>query len=252
MKRTHIVAVKQDLKSLFVQLSDHRLLSIPKAQLGLDHTKEVTTQDIFDIDTSGQIVFCDNLSFRLSLDDILSPYDLSEAVSKGFHFEDFKYISNRGIQRILPELDHKDLTQAILHPDSEVLPHITVNMSKRAAQSLKDDISYINKLEHADHLASKVEIEKIVNGLIDAGKISLDKSEIANRTQTQNDDSSSKKSKVKVKPKKPKFQINPVIVFILGVTFSIIGYTANEYFKLKKRIELSNKIKAVKTIDDSY
>lgn len=252
MKRTKIVAIKQDLKSLFIQLSDHRLLSIPKSQLGLNDKREVSTQDIFHVDGTGQIVFCESLNFRLSLEDILSPYDLSETVTKQFHFEDFKYIGNLEIQRILPEIDHKDLIQAILHQDSEILPHITANMSKRAAQLLRDDISYLNKLEHADHLASKLQIEKVVNRLIDAGKIELDKSRIIDRSSLLNETSISKKVKSKVKIKKTKFQINYVILFILAITFLIIFYTASEYFKLKKQIELSNKIKTIQTIDESY
>ncbi|MCO4780687.1 MAG: hypothetical protein KC646_00075 [Candidatus Cloacimonetes bacterium] len=249
MQKTKIIAVNQDLNSLFIQLSDYRLLSLPKAQLQLKSSGEVSTQDIFHVDDAGQFIYCDSLNFRLSIDDILSPYNIQEAISKLFHFEDFKFMSNRSIQRILPEIDHKDLIQAILHQDSDILPHITVNMSKRAAQMLKDDISYINKLEHADHLASKMEIEKVVNQLLDSSEISLDKSEVQNRESSPKVQVNKAKKIVK---KKPKFQINYVIVAILAITFSIIFYTASEYFKLKKRIEISNKIKAVKTLGDSY
>jgi hypothetical protein len=252
MKRIKIVAVSQDIKSLFIQLSDYRMLSIPKTLLQLKSSGEVSTQDIFHVDNTGQLIYCDSLNFRLSIDDILSPYNIQEAVSKLFHFEDFKYMDNRGIQRTLPEIDHKDLIQALLHQDSEILPHITANMSRRAAQMLQDDISFIDKLEHADHLASKIEIENVVNKLLESGDIVLNKTEIANRSSEADLDGQSKKKKSRPQKSKPKFQINYPILAILIIMVAIIAYTANEYFTLKRRIELNNRIKTVKTIDDSY
>ena len=60
-----------------------------------------------------------------------------------FLFEDIIYIDDRSIQRILREVDKKDLALALKGADQKIKEKIFKNMSERAAAMLQEEIQYM-------------------------------------------------------------------------------------------------------------
>src|SRR3954466_4556209 len=69
--------------------------------------------------------------------------DLAEAIRmKLFVFEDVVKLDDRSIQRLLKDVDQKDLAIALRGVPDEVRDKILTNMSARAAEMLKDELEY--------------------------------------------------------------------------------------------------------------
>lgn len=86
--------------------------------------------------------------------------ELAEEVrSSMFVFEDIVTLGDASIQRILREVDAKDLALALKGCSEEVLNAIYRNKSKNAAQSLKEDIEFIGPVR-------LMEVEKAQQGIV--------------------------------------------------------------------------------------
>ena len=69
--------------------------------------------------------------------------ELAEAIRmKLFVFEDVVKLDDRSIQRLLKDVDQKDLAVALRGVPDEVKDKILANMSARAAEMLQDELSY--------------------------------------------------------------------------------------------------------------
>ena len=82
-----------------------------------------------------------------------------------FLFEDIVYIDDRGIQRILREVDKKDLAIALKGADEKVKEKIFKNMSERAANMLKEEIQFMGPVRLREVEAAQLRIIEVIKRL---------------------------------------------------------------------------------------
>jgi len=98
--------------------------------------------------------------------------ELAEEVKKRmFVFEDIILLDDRSIQRVLREIEPKDLGLALKGSSEEVNNKIYKNMSKRAAETLKEDIEFMGPVRLRDVEEAQQRIVNIIRRLEDAGEI---------------------------------------------------------------------------------
>ncbi|MFH0734138.1 MAG: flagellar motor switch protein FliG [bacterium] len=75
-----------------------------------------------------------------------------------FLFEDIIHLQDRDIQRILKEVDRKDLSFALKIADEKVQSKIYANMSERAADLLKEELQYMGpvKLKEVESAQARI------------------------------------------------------------------------------------------------
>jgi len=98
--------------------------------------------------------------------------DLAEKVRNMlFVFEDIVKLPDASIQRVLREVDSKDLARAIKGSNEEVAEIIYKNMSKRASDMLRDEIKYMGPVRLRDVEESQQRIVQIIRQLEESGEI---------------------------------------------------------------------------------
>ena len=90
-----------------------------------------------------------------------------------FSFEDFQYLDDRSIQRVLREIDAQDLVKALKGASTEVQNKIFRNMSQRVATMLKEDMEWMGPVRAQDVDAAQANLVKIVFRLSNNGDILL-------------------------------------------------------------------------------
>jgi flagellar motor switch protein FliG len=90
-----------------------------------------------------------------------------------FVFDNLLGVDDRGIQALLREVGSETLAVALRGAEPEVQEKILRNMSKRAAEILKDDMEARGPVKLADVEASQKEIVVIAQRLAEEGTISL-------------------------------------------------------------------------------
>jgi flagellar motor switch protein FliG len=98
--------------------------------------------------------------------------ELAEDIKKRmFVFEDIVMLDDRAIQKVLREVDTSELAKALKSVDTEVQDKIYRNMSKRAAQLLKEDMEYMGPIRMKDVEEAQQKIVSIIRKLEEAGEI---------------------------------------------------------------------------------
>lgn len=98
--------------------------------------------------------------------------ELAEKVKENmFVFEDITTLDNNSIQRIIREIDTKDLALALKGSSGNVSSIIFSNMSKRAAETLKEDIEFMGPVRLVDVEKAQQTIVGVIRRLDDAGEI---------------------------------------------------------------------------------
>ena len=90
-----------------------------------------------------------------------------------FVFENLKEVDDRGIQALLREVSSDVLVVALKGADDELQEKIFKNMSKRAAELLRDDLETKPPMRLADVEAAQKEILITARRMADAGEIML-------------------------------------------------------------------------------
>lgn len=90
-----------------------------------------------------------------------------------FVFEDLLLVDSKGIQRVLRDIDTKDLALALKAASDELKKHIRSNMSERAGQALEEEIEMLGPVRVKDVEASHARIIEVVRGLSDSGEIMI-------------------------------------------------------------------------------
>jgi flagellar motor switch protein FliG len=90
-----------------------------------------------------------------------------------FVFEDLLLVDARGIQRVLRNVDSKDLALALKAASDELKKHIRSNMSERAGQALEEEIEMLGPVRVKDVEAAHARIIEIVRSLSDSGEIMI-------------------------------------------------------------------------------
>ena len=99
-------------------------------------------------------------------------YELAEKIkSCMFVFEDILTLDDVAIQRILRDVETKELALAFKGASEEVANVIYKNQSKRAAASLKEDIEYLGPVRLTDVEKAQQQIVAIIRRLEDAQEI---------------------------------------------------------------------------------
>lgn len=88
-----------------------------------------------------------------------------------FVFEDIVNLDDRSIQKILREVDTKDLAMSLKGTKEDVREKIFKNMSERAQTMLKDDIEYMGPVRAREVQESQTKIVGIIRTLEAAGEI---------------------------------------------------------------------------------
>lgn len=90
-----------------------------------------------------------------------------------FMFEDIVNIQDKDIQKILKEVDRKDLALALKVADENLRNKIFSNMSERAADLLKEELQYMGMVKLKEVEAAQAKIIDIIKSLEESGEISL-------------------------------------------------------------------------------
>ncbi len=88
-----------------------------------------------------------------------------------FIFEDIVKLGNQAIQRVLKEIDNRDLAVALKGATSEVTKVIFDNISKRLQEMIQEDIEYMGPVRVRDVEEAQQKIVNVIRQLDDAGEI---------------------------------------------------------------------------------
>lgn len=98
--------------------------------------------------------------------------ELAEDVKKKmFVFEDIILLDDKSVQQILKNVENKDLTMALKGSSEEVSEKIFKNMSKRAADNLREDMEYSGPVRVRDVQEAQQKIVAVVRKLEESGEI---------------------------------------------------------------------------------
>ena len=93
-----------------------------------------------------------------------------------FIFEDIILLEDRAIQRILREVETKDLALALKGSKAEVKDIVFRNMSERASAMLQDDMEYMGPVRARDVQEKQTQIVSVIRALEAAGEIVVQRS----------------------------------------------------------------------------
>lgn len=97
----------------------------------------------------------------------------NEIKDRLFTFDDLVQLSDVAIRRILQEIDTAALSVALRGAPMNVREKFFKNMSKRAAESLKEEMQFAQKMKLSEVNAKQKEIVNVVRSLESEGQISL-------------------------------------------------------------------------------
>ncbi len=90
-----------------------------------------------------------------------------------FTFEDLLRVDARGLQRVLREVEGKELAMALKVASDELKAHLRKAMSERAASALDEEIEMLGPVRVKDVEAAHAHIIESVRALAQAGEITL-------------------------------------------------------------------------------
>jgi flagellar motor switch protein FliG len=97
---------------------------------------------------------------------------LAETIrSQMFTFEDVIQVDDRGIQRLLKEVDQKDLVLGLKSASPDLSAKIYKNMSERAAGLIKEEISFLGPTRLRDVEDAQRRITEVVRRLEEQGEL---------------------------------------------------------------------------------
>ncbi len=111
--------------------------------------------------------------------DILDKIESADPVVAGeiqrlmFLFDDLINVQDKDLQKILREIDRKDLVLALKTADEKLRNKIFANMSERASDLLKEELQYMGMVKLKEVEAAQARIIEIVKNLEENGEISL-------------------------------------------------------------------------------
>ncbi len=88
-----------------------------------------------------------------------------------FMFEDILYIDDRSVQRILREVDKKDLTLSLKVADEKLKQKIFANMSERASEMVKEELQFMGPVRLRDVEGAQTRIIEVIRQLEESEEI---------------------------------------------------------------------------------
>jgi flagellar motor switch protein FliG len=102
---------------------------------------------------------------------------LGQAIRKRlFSFDDLLRLQQSDLQRVLREVEMADLTVALKSASTALQQALMSGLSKRAAETVKDEIAMLGPVKLKDVEAAQDKIIQVVRRLEDEGQISTDQS----------------------------------------------------------------------------
>jgi len=90
-----------------------------------------------------------------------------------FMFDDIINIQDKDIQKIMRDIDRKDLALSLKIADEKLKQKIFSNMSERASDLLKEELQYMGKVKLKEVESAQARIIDVVKSLEESGEISL-------------------------------------------------------------------------------
>lgn len=90
-----------------------------------------------------------------------------------FLFEDIIHISDRDIQRIMKEVDRKDLALSLKVSDENVRQRVFGNMSERAAELLKEELQFMGPVKLKEVESAQARIVDVIKQLEEQEEITI-------------------------------------------------------------------------------
>ncbi len=90
-----------------------------------------------------------------------------------FIFDDIVHLQNKDIQRILMEVDRKDLALSMKIADDNVKEKIFSNMSERAADLLKEELQYMGPVRLREVESAQARIVDVIKALEEQDEITI-------------------------------------------------------------------------------
>jgi len=125
---------------------------------------EAIVQILNGVDRSTERTILDSL-------EIQDPELAEEIKKRMFVFEDIVTLDNRSIQRIIREVDNQDLQLALKVASEEVREAVFRNMSKRMAETFKEEMEYMGPVRLRDVEEAQTRIVATIRRLEEAGEI---------------------------------------------------------------------------------
>lgn len=125
---------------------------------------EAIVQILNGVDRSTERTILDSL-------EIQDPELAEEIKKRMFVFEDIVTLDNRSIQRIIREVDNQDLQLALKVASEEVREAIFRNMSKRMAETFREEMEYMGPVRLRDVEEAQTRIVATIRRLEEAGEI---------------------------------------------------------------------------------
>jgi flagellar motor switch protein FliG len=101
-----------------------------------------------------------------------SDAELVEEIRKRmFVFEDIVKLGNQAVQRVLKEIDNRDLAVALKGSSTEVSAVIFNNISNRLQEMIKEDMEFMGPVRVRDVEEAQQKIVNVIRQLDDAGEI---------------------------------------------------------------------------------
>jgi flagellar motor switch protein FliG len=103
--------------------------------------------------------------------EVQNPELAEEIKRRMFVFEDIVLLDDRSLQLVLREIESKDLALALKASSSEVAGKVYKNMSKRAADMLREEIEYMGPVRIRDVEEAQQRIVNVIRRLEESGEI---------------------------------------------------------------------------------
>jgi flagellar motor switch protein FliG len=100
-----------------------------------------------------------------------APEIATEIKNLMFVFEDIVILDDRSIQRVLKEVDNKELALALKHVSAETKKKIFANLSERAANVIKEEMEYMGPVRLRDVEEAQQRIVDIIRRLEESGQV---------------------------------------------------------------------------------
>jgi flagellar motor switch protein FliG len=157
-----------------------RVVDVLNAKLGIKQTRALTQTG--GITTAADIL---NAMDKTVSRTVLTTMEernpeLCQAIRKKmFTFEDLLRLNAQSIQRIMREIDMRDLAIALKKASEALTKLLLSNVSRRAAEAVRDEVSFLGQVKLRDVEAAQFRIIDAVRKLEAEGEIDLDETRAA-------------------------------------------------------------------------
>jgi len=154
-----------------------RVMAVFNAKLGVKQTRALTQMG--GVTTAADILNAMDKTVSRTLLESLEGRnaDLCQAIRKKmFTFEDLLRIDPTAVQRIMREIEMRDLTYALKKASEPLKKLLLSNISRRAAESVQEELAFLGNIKLRDIEAAQFRIIDVVRKLEAEGEIELDTS----------------------------------------------------------------------------